>query len=166
MIKFTHNIWTAGNTDCLITAAESKHMPTATRFVVSWNCKNFLIERYTFRPQTTDLTIDEKLSSSNTISEAFFATCVPVTPIASPISALIRAGASLEPSPVTPTTWPSLLIPSTSIYLCSGLLLASTTKLSIYLANIFFSSSLAKLTFFNLLKLYWITLFFMSFSFY
>ena len=45
----------------------------------------------------------EKLSSTRTISEASFATSVPVIPIAIPISALFNAGASLTPSPVIAT---------------------------------------------------------------
>ena len=129
IIRLTHNIWTAVNTDCLIMPDEIKVMQTATTFTVSWNCKNLRMERYTFLHQTTDLTIDLKLSSNNTISEAFFETWVPVIPIANPISALIKAGASLAPSPVTATTWLSLLIPSTKMYLCYGLLLESTHKL-------------------------------------
>lgn len=75
-----------------------------------------------------DLTIDSKLSSSKIISDAFLATWVPVMPIANPTSALMRAGASLAPSPVTPTICPSWFIPSTKIYLCYGLLLAKTTS--------------------------------------
>jgi hypothetical protein len=43
-----------------------------------------------------------KLSSARTISEALFATAVP-EPIAIPMSAFFRAGASLTPSPVMAT---------------------------------------------------------------
>lgn len=43
--------------------------------------------------------MDEKLSSANTISEADLATAVP-DPMAIPISAFFRAGASFTPSPV------------------------------------------------------------------
>lgn len=51
------------------------------------------------RPSSTAATIDEKLSSASTISAADFATAVP-EPIAIPISAFFRAGASFTPSPV------------------------------------------------------------------
>lgn len=51
------------------------------------------------RPSSTAATIDEKLSSANTISEADLATAVP-EPIAIPISAFFKAGASFTPSPV------------------------------------------------------------------
>mmetsp|Transcript_24322 Transcript_24322/g.49827 ORF Transcript_24322/g.49827 Transcript_24322/m.49827 type:complete len:256 (+) Transcript_24322:3-770(+) len=49
--------------------------------------------------------MDEKLSSNTTMSEASFATEVPEF-MARPTSAAFRAGASLVPSPVTPTTSP------------------------------------------------------------
>lgn len=57
-----------------------------------------------FLPHLTAVTIDAKLSSSNTISQASLATSVPVIPIANPTSAFLSAGASLVPSPVTATT--------------------------------------------------------------
>jgi hypothetical protein len=40
------------------------------------------------------------------ISQAPLATSVPVIPIANPTSALVKAGASFVPSPVTATTPP------------------------------------------------------------
>lgn len=55
------------------------------------------------RPYLTALRIEQKLSSVSTMSEAFLATSVPVIPIAKPISALLSAGASFVPSPVTAT---------------------------------------------------------------
>lgn len=51
------------------------------------------------RPSSTAATMVEKLSSARIISEADFATAVPL-PIAIPISAFFSAGASLTPSPV------------------------------------------------------------------
>ena len=72
-------------------------------------------------PSSTAATIVEKLSSDKTISEASFATSVPnkghykyififfflipVIPIATPICAYLRAGASLTPSPVIATIY-------------------------------------------------------------
>ena len=53
----------------------------------------------TFRPTFTALMIEAKLSSVKIIAEASLATSVPV-PIAIPISACLRAGASFTPSPV------------------------------------------------------------------
>ena len=49
-----------------------------------------------------------KLSSVSTIVAASLATSVPERPIAIPMSALRSAGASLTPSPVIATTFPSL----------------------------------------------------------
>ena len=50
-------------------------------------------------PSSTAATMEAKLSSASTISEADLATAVP-DPMAMPISAFLRAGASLTPSPV------------------------------------------------------------------
>merc|ERR1712166_188480 len=58
----------------------------------------------TERPHLTDLTIEAKLSSIITMSDASMATWVPVFPIERPTFAFLRAGASLVPSPVTATT--------------------------------------------------------------
>lgn len=59
------------------------------------------------RPSSTAATMEEKLSSANTISEADFATAVP-EPIAIPISAFFKAGASFTPSPVYRNTMQKL----------------------------------------------------------
>ena len=58
------------------------------------------------RPSRTASTIVAKLSSVSVMSDAPFATSVPVMPIAQPMSAALSAGASLTPSPVMETTWP------------------------------------------------------------
>jgi hypothetical protein len=50
--------------------------------------------------------MEVKLSSKRIMSEALLAASVPVIPIEKPTSALVRAGASLVPSPVTATTPP------------------------------------------------------------
>ena len=152
-MRLTHNICTDAKMACLMTAAEIRLMQTAMMFTVSWNCKNLRIDKYTFLPHTTALTIDWKLSSSKIMSEAFLETCVPVIPIAIPISALISAGASFAPSPVTPTICPNLFIPSTNTYLCSGLLRAITTKLLTIDSNYLSYFYVSNITFFILLKL-------------
>lgn len=56
-----------------------------------------------FLPYLRATIIEEKLSSRRMISEAPFATSVPVIPIEKPTSALASAGASFVPSPVTAT---------------------------------------------------------------
>ena len=57
---------------------------------------------------------------------ASLATAVPESPMAMPISAFFRAGASLTPSPVIATTWPSALRACTIRSLCSGATRANT----------------------------------------
>ena len=61
-----------------------------------------------------------KLSSSKIISLASLLTSVPVMPMAIPISACLRAGASLTPSPVMATNLPRLCKAWTMRSLCSG----------------------------------------------
>jgi hypothetical protein len=70
------------------------------------------------------------------MSEAFFATSVPVMPIENPTSAFLSAGASLVPSPVTAITPPHCCIPVTRRYLSSGELLASTLNYSLTSLNL------------------------------
>lgn len=70
--------------------------PTFEEMRYRINCFMLL---YMARPSSTAATIVEKLSSASTISEAVLATAVP-DPIAIPISAFFKAGASLTPSPV------------------------------------------------------------------
>ena len=60
----------------------------------------------TERPHIMALTMELNLSSRMTMSEAPWATLVPVIPMARPTSAALSAGASFVPSPVTPTTSP------------------------------------------------------------
>ena len=54
------------------------------------------------------------------MSAAPLATSVPVFPMAQPMSAARRAGASLTPSPVMATTWPFFCQAFTMRILCSG----------------------------------------------
>ena len=60
------------------------------------------------------------------IPAASFATSVPAIPIARPMSAFFKAGASFVPSPVTATTLFNCFNPVTSKYLSSGVDLART----------------------------------------
>jgi hypothetical protein len=70
-----------------------------------------------FLPYLTAVIILLKLSSSNMIPAAYFATYVPAIPIANPISAFFKAGASLVPSPVIATTFYNCFKPVASKYL-------------------------------------------------
>ncbi|MNC94979.1 hypothetical protein D3C83_119790 [compost metagenome] len=58
------------------------------------------------RPTSTAATMDAKLSSASTMSAASLDTSVPAIPIATPMSAVFKAGASLTPSPVIATISP------------------------------------------------------------
>mmetsp|Transcript_37067 Transcript_37067/g.106076 ORF Transcript_37067/g.106076 Transcript_37067/m.106076 type:complete len:292 (-) Transcript_37067:239-1114(-) len=71
-------------------------------------------------PSSTAATMVEKVSSANTMSLDSFATSVPVTPMATPMSASFRAGASLTPSPVMATTQSRRLSIFTICCLCRG----------------------------------------------
>ena len=88
IIRLIHNIWIGFMIACLIKAAPTKVIPTATMLTVNWNWTNFLIESKMFLPQITALTIELKLSSKRMILEAYLATSVPAIPIANPTSAL------------------------------------------------------------------------------
>ena len=61
-----------------------------------------------------------KLSSARIMSAASRETSVPVIPIAMPMSAALRAGASLTPSPVIATTSPLACSARTIASFCSG----------------------------------------------
>ena len=72
------------------------------------------------RPSRTAETMDVKLSSSSTSEDDSRATSVPLPPMAMPMSADFRAGASFTPSPVMATTSPPALRASTMRSFCSG----------------------------------------------
>lgn len=77
-------------------------------------------------PILTAATMEEKSSSSKTRSEASRATSVPLSPIAIPIFAAFKAGASLTPSPVIATISPLAFRAFTIINFCSGTTRANT----------------------------------------
>ena len=72
------------------------------------------------RPSSTAATIDAKLSSVSTMSEAARVTSVPVRPMAMPMSAAATAGASFMPSPVMATISPRAFKAWTIRCLCSA----------------------------------------------
>ena len=61
---------------------------------------------YKRRPCAIATLIVEKSSLAKTISAEFLATSVPLIPMAMPISAFFKAGASFTPSPVMAVTKP------------------------------------------------------------
>jgi hypothetical protein len=68
-----------------------------------------------------------KLSSTSTMSAASRATSVPDCPMATPMSARLRAGASFTPSPVAATTSPIARRAVTIRSLCSGVVRENRT---------------------------------------
>ncbi|RUS22692.1 hypothetical protein BC937DRAFT_87735 [Endogone sp. FLAS-F59071] len=109
--------------------ADTNVSSTAVTLTVSWNCKNFLTASLTHLPHMMALTMLEKLSSIRMMLDASLATSVPVIPIENPTSAILSAGPSFVPSPVTATISPSSLSLRTSTRLSSGLDRASTCSL-------------------------------------
>ncbi|GBE03730.1 hypothetical protein BMS3Abin09_00648 [bacterium BMS3Abin09] len=75
-------------------------------------------------PSFTAFTMVEKLSSRSIMCEDSFATSVPVMPIATPMSALLSAGASFTPSPVIATNSPLSCRAFTIFIFCAGATLA------------------------------------------
>jgi hypothetical protein len=105
MIRFTHSSCTAVSGVPKPSRAPKKAVSRATTFTVSWNWTNLRRFSKTLRPHRMADTVETKLSSTITTSDASRATCEP-EPMAKPTSAFFRAGASLTPSPVMPTTSP------------------------------------------------------------
>ena len=82
-------------------------------------------------------TIEEKLSSIRTSDEASLATSVPFSPIAMPIFADLRAGASFIPSPVIATISLFDFNAFTIFNFCSGTTRAKTLTFLIFSHNSF-----------------------------
>jgi len=80
---------------------------------------------YAKRPSSTPATIELNRSSTTIIEAVSFAMSVP-EPIATPMFARRNAGASLTPSPVTATKWPSRSRASTIASFWSGATRAKT----------------------------------------
>ena len=104
IIRFTQSIQTAFRGDSFKITEPIKTINIATTLTVNQNYINFLTFSYTFLPYLIATMIEEKLSSSNMISEAHLAISVPDKFIEKPTSAFVNAGASFVPSPVTATT--------------------------------------------------------------
>ena len=77
----------------------------------------------------------EKLSSARIIFALCLVTSVPVMPIATPMSAVFTAGASLTPSPVIATMLPCRCSDSTIFSLCSGATRAYTDTSAVAASN-------------------------------
>mmetsp|Transcript_25715 Transcript_25715/g.72046 ORF Transcript_25715/g.72046 Transcript_25715/m.72046 type:complete len:339 (+) Transcript_25715:611-1627(+) len=120
MMRLTHRSWMALSGDPFWAMAPMKATSRAEKLTVSWNWRNLRMLSKMQRPHRTEKTMELKLSSRMIISEASFATSVPAIPIARPTSACLSAGASLVPSPVTPTTCLLAIRRCTRVSLSSG----------------------------------------------
>mmetsp|Transcript_18681 Transcript_18681/g.30696 ORF Transcript_18681/g.30696 Transcript_18681/m.30696 type:complete len:341 (+) Transcript_18681:1074-2096(+) len=120
MIMLTQRSWMGFRGRPMPATADTNATTSATTLTVSWNWTNLRMLSYTHRPHITALTMEEKLSSIRTISDASLATSVPEMFIASPTSASFKAGASFVPSPVTATTSPRTRSLLTSVCLSVG----------------------------------------------
>ena len=113
-----------GNGSALIDVYSTQRIPAI--FPDNKNWMEFLIFRYTFLPFATALIIVAKLSSVKIMAAASLETSVPAFPIAIPMSAFFKAGASFTPSPVIAVMCPFFCHASTMRILCSGDTLAYT----------------------------------------
>ena len=104
--RLTQRMWMGRIGTGRPTSGARKSVSISPELVVRRYFRNFLILSYILRPSWTALTIVAKLSSRSIIWAASFETSVPVIPMATPMSALFSAGASLTPSPVMATNWP------------------------------------------------------------
>lgn len=80
-----------------VVMAAMKATTSATKLTVSWNCKNFRMLPKTERPHSTDLTMEEKLSSRMTMSAASLATSVPEQAPRNPVSGSSPSQSSAMP---------------------------------------------------------------------
>ena len=105
-MRFTQSICVTVRGDSLPRKAPIRTVRHATTLIVIWNRMKRWIFRYSERPHSTACAMLANELSRMVISLASLATAVP-SPIDSPTCALLRAGASLVPSPVTATTSPN-----------------------------------------------------------
>src|SRR5690554_5818032 len=126
VIKLIHNIWVGNRGTGQKNNTDRKIAITSPRLQDNKNITDFLILLYIFLPSSMACTMVVKLSSVNIISLAPFETSVPVIPIATPISAFFKDGASFTPSPVIDTILSCALKAFTIFTLCSGDTLANT----------------------------------------
>ncbi|SIH06316.1 Uncharacterised protein [Mycobacteroides abscessus subsp. abscessus] len=126
---FTHSTISAVNvgvvaatwpTGCVISSTPNSSANTSATLVVN-SCRiKFLILPKMVRPARTLRSMVVNLSSSKIRSAASLVTSVPLMPMAMPMSAARKAGASLMPSPVMATVSPCRCKARTMRCLCSG----------------------------------------------
>ena len=140
--RLTHSSWIARSGDGRPIRKPAKTVRISPMLHDSRKCTVLRMFAYTPRPSRTAATMVVKLSSASTMSAAPLATSVPPRPMAQPMSAARRAGASLIPSPVMAATSPFAWKARTMRTLCSGETRANTSQLrTAFLSSASLSSS-------------------------
>ena len=98
--RFTHRIWMVERGEDRPAKMADAISTTSPKLDRSRYTTDFLILLNRLRPSITAFLMVMKLSSTRIISAASLATSVPPMPMATPMSAAFREGASLTPSPV------------------------------------------------------------------
>ena len=118
--RFTHKSCIAVSGDDQPNIIPETTVRISPMLLESKNCTAFLMFEKILLPSRTAYIMVAKLSSVSTISDADFATSVPVIPILHPISAAESADASFTPSPVIATISPLALSAFTIFILWLG----------------------------------------------
>merc|ERR1719480_64888 len=103
MMMFIHRICIALRGLAVPMSVDTEISDRAAILVLNWNLRKFRMLIKIDLPSSMAERIVEKSSSSRMTSAASLHTSVPVTPIATPTSALLTATPSLTPSPVMAT---------------------------------------------------------------
>ena len=127
VIMLIHRIWVGRIGSVAPIKIAARITRPSAMFVGKVQTMNLVRLSNTPRPSSTAASMVAKSSSVRTISAASLATSVPARPMATPMSALRSAGASLTPSPVMATTSPRDWNASTNRSFCSGETRANTT---------------------------------------
>lgn len=104
VVMLIHRIWVGRIGRVAPSRIAVRMTSPSPMFVGRVHTMNLVRLSKTPRPSSTPASMVAKSSSVSTISAASLATSVPLHPIATPMFAWRRAGASLTPSPVMATT--------------------------------------------------------------
>ena len=105
IIIFTIRICTDASNDPAATIGYNTLKISKEMLIGNWNSKNIIMLCINVLPSSTAFTTEAKLSSVSTMSDASFATSLPVC-IPNPTSERFNAGESFTPSPVIATDLP------------------------------------------------------------
>ena len=136
MIRLIHRICTIENGSVQPRIGARMFINRVLIFTVNWKIRNLPTDFAIVLLFSTQSLIEVKLLFRMTTSPASCATAVP-SPIANPISACFKAGASLTPSPVIPQTSSSCCATVTRRFLSRGFARLTTRRFG----SFFLSSS-------------------------